>query len=53
MALQANKENTIAFYKTACLGNPKGAMENYVGACIEDYLIFWLGDDMYFSRLQS
>lgn len=29
--LQANKENAIAFYKTAYLGNPREAMEKYVG----------------------
>ncbi|MEM7134028.1 MAG: nuclear transport factor 2 family protein [Chloroflexota bacterium] len=29
--LQKNKENAIAFYRTAYLGNPKGAMEKYVG----------------------
>lgn len=29
--LQANKVNAIAFYRTAYLGNPKGAMEKYVG----------------------
>ncbi len=31
MGLQANKENAIAFYKTAYLGNPKEAVERYVG----------------------
>lgn len=30
-ALQANKENAIAFYRTAYLGNPKEAVEKYVG----------------------
>ena len=29
--LQANKENAIAFYKTAYLGNPAEAVETYVG----------------------
>lgn len=29
--LQANKENAIAFYKTAYLGNPVEAVEKYVG----------------------
>ncbi|MFD1551862.1 hypothetical protein DNU06_01810 [Putridiphycobacter roseus] len=31
MNLTQNKENAIAFYKTAFLGNPKMAIENYVG----------------------
>lgn len=29
--LQANKENAIKFYKTAYLGDPRGAVEAYVG----------------------
>ena len=29
--LQANKESAIAFYRTAYLGDPAGAMEKYVG----------------------
>lgn len=32
MSLQENKENAIAFYKTAYLGNPKGAIAQYVGS---------------------
>ncbi|WP_296702652.1 ester cyclase [Algoriphagus sp.] len=31
MSLEKNKENAIAFYKTAYQGNPKGAVEKYVG----------------------
>ncbi len=30
--LNANKENAIAFYRTAFLGNPVKAIEAYVGA---------------------
>ena len=30
-----NRENAIAFYKTAYLGDPKGAVERYVG---DDYI---------------
>jgi len=30
--LQANKANAIAFYRTACLGNPARAVEQYVGS---------------------
>jgi predicted SnoaL-like aldol condensation-catalyzing enzyme len=30
--LEANKQNAIAFYQTAYLGDPSGAVENYVGA---------------------
>jgi len=30
MSLERNKENAIAFYKTAYEGNPKEAVENYV-----------------------
>jgi predicted SnoaL-like aldol condensation-catalyzing enzyme len=30
--LQANKKNAMAFYRTAYLGNPVSAVENYVGA---------------------
>ncbi|MEM7531498.1 MAG: nuclear transport factor 2 family protein [Chloroflexota bacterium] len=29
--LQANKQNAVAFYKTAYLGNPTAAVEKYVG----------------------
>ena len=29
---EANKQNAIAFYRTAYLGDPSGAVENYVGA---------------------
>ena len=29
---EANKENAIAFYRTAYLGDPSKAIENYVGA---------------------
>lgn len=29
--LQANKKNAIAFYQTAYLGNPREAVEKYVG----------------------
>ena len=32
MNIEANKENAIAFYKTAYLGNPAAAVERYVGA---------------------
>lgn len=32
MDLQKNKENAIAFYRTAYLGNPKLAIEKYVGS---------------------
>lgn len=31
MSLDQNKENAIAFYKTAYDGNPKSAVEEYVG----------------------
>lgn len=31
MNLEENKKNAIAFYKTAYLGNPKEAVEKYVG----------------------
>lgn len=31
MNLEENKKNAIAFYKTAYEGNPKKAIENYVG----------------------
>ncbi|WP_338790977.1 ester cyclase (plasmid) [Bernardetia sp. Wsw4-3y2] len=31
MNLQKNKENAIAFYKTAYEGNPKKAIETYIG----------------------
>lgn len=31
MNLEANKENSIAFYKMAYEGNPKGAIEKYIG----------------------
>lgn len=31
MNLDENKKNAIAFYKTAYMGNPKRAIENYVG----------------------
>ncbi len=30
--LEANKSNAIAFYRTAYLGDPAGAVEDYVGA---------------------
>ena len=30
--IEENKENAIAFYRTAYLGNPSKAVENYVGA---------------------
>ena len=30
--LEANKQNAIAFYRTAYLGNPTEAVEQYVGA---------------------
>ena len=30
--LKANKQNAIAFYRTAYLGDPSGAVESYVGA---------------------
>jgi len=33
--LEANKKNAILFYKTAYLGNPKEAVEKYVG---DDYI---------------
>ncbi|MFC4097726.1 nuclear transport factor 2 family protein [Euzebyella saccharophila] len=35
MNLAANKENAITFYKTAYLGNPREAVEKYVG---EEYI---------------
>ncbi len=35
MGLEQNKENAIAFYKTAFLGNAKEAIEKYVG---DDYI---------------
>ncbi|GEA61014.1 nuclear transport factor 2 family protein [Vibrio comitans] len=35
MKLESNKENAIAFYKMAYLGNPKQAVELYVG---DDYI---------------
>jgi predicted SnoaL-like aldol condensation-catalyzing enzyme len=31
MDLRQNKQNAIAFYRMAYLGNPKGAIEQYVG----------------------
>jgi len=31
MNLEKNKENAIAFYKMAYEGNPKGAIEKYIG----------------------
>ncbi|WP_343488226.1 ester cyclase [Allomuricauda sp. d1] len=31
MDLEKNKQNAIAFYRTAYLGNPKKAVEKYVG----------------------
>jgi len=31
MDLRQNKENAIAFYRMAYLGNPRGAVEKYVG----------------------
>ena len=34
--LEANKSNAIAFYRTAYLGNPREAVEKYVG----DELVF-------------
>jgi len=30
--LEANKRNAVAFYRTAYLGNPREAVEKYVGA---------------------
>jgi predicted SnoaL-like aldol condensation-catalyzing enzyme len=30
--LEANKKNAVAFYRTAYLGDPSKAVENYVGA---------------------
>jgi hypothetical protein len=30
--LIANKNNAIAFYQTAYLGNPRAAVDQYVGA---------------------
>ena len=33
--LAANKKNAISFYKTAYLGNPKEAVDNYIG---DDYI---------------
>ena len=35
MSLETNKQNAIAFYKTAYLGNPKAAVDLYVG---EEYI---------------
>lgn len=35
MDLETNKENAIAFYRTAYLGEPKKAVERYVG---KDYI---------------
>lgn len=35
MSLQANKNNAIAYYKTAFEGNPKQAVADYVG---DDYI---------------
>jgi len=32
MDLQKNKGNAIAFYRTAYLGNPKSAIEKYIGS---------------------
>ena len=32
MDLEKNKENAIAFYKTAFLGDPRGAVERYAGS---------------------
>ena len=33
--LEANKQNAVSFYKTAYLGNPRKAVEQYVG---EEYI---------------
>ncbi len=30
--LEKNKKNAIDFYRTAYLGNPEAAIENYVGS---------------------
>ena len=35
MDLELNKENAIAFYKTAYMGNPEAAVKKYVG---EEYI---------------
>ncbi len=32
MKLEENKNNAIAFYKTAYEGNPKAAIDQYVGS---------------------
>ncbi len=30
--LESNKQNAIAFYRTACLGDPSKAVDQYIGA---------------------
>ena len=56
MDLEKNKENAIAFYKTAYEGNPKKAVELYVGAeCIQhnpDVADGLNGFIEYFERMQ-
>lgn len=57
MSLEENKKNAIAFYKTAYEGNPKKAVENYVGdeyiqhnPDVSDGLEGFIN---YFERMQS
>ena len=57
MSLEGNKKNAIAFYKTAYEGNPKKAVENYVGdeyiqhnPDVSDGLEGFIN---YFERMQS
>lgn len=57
MNLEENKKNAIAFYKTAYEGNPKEAVEQYVG---EEYIQHnpdvadgTLGFIRYFERMQK
>ena len=57
MTLEENKKNAIAFYKTAYEGNPKAAIEKYVGnqyiqhnPDVEDGLEGFIS---YFERMQN
>lgn len=57
MTLEENKKNAIAFYKTAYQGNPKAAIEKYVGnqyiqhnPDVEDGLEGFIS---YFERMQN
>ncbi len=47
--LELNKQNAIAFYRTAYLGNPSTAVEEYVGSTTYNITRLWL----MVSRLSS